>query len=275
MLVGLAGVALGPGRGQRAGVQAPALQHALAAPAPANPAAAPRAVAPLEQTLSRLVADSGGEAGIHFQELQGPHPIGLQLGADRQFTAASTYKLPLLMAEAAAGPEAQLCFQEEDWEDGPFGDYSEGACYSRLELMTRAGKQSDNTAARILLRDLGGKQTLDAFARQNGARQSSLVDPNLTTAGDLGRLAARAPRSIYPLLTQTENQSGLPAGVPPAVPVAHKDGWYEDAEADVGIVLISPRGPYVLAVCTAGIGGQAGWQLIAAVSRAVWAFESA
>ena len=229
----------------------------------------------LQHTLENLIAASGGSAGVHLQELTGPHPVRLQLDAQTPFTAASTYKLPLLMAQATRPATQTLCYQPEDWEDGPFGDYAEGTCFTRAALMERTGKQSDNTAARILLRDLGGKPALDLYARAQGATSSSFLGPNTTTAADLGRLAAKAPRTIYPLLTETENQSGLPAGVPAGVTVVHKAGWYEDAEADAGIVLLSRNGPYVLAVMTEGVGGEAGWHLIAAIAAAVWAFESA
>src|SRR5207245_406641 len=39
-------------------------------------------------------------------------------------------------------------------------------------------------------------------------------------------------------------------------------------------VIAGPDGPYVLVVMTDGLGGDAGWQLIAAISAAVWQVES-
>jgi hypothetical protein len=44
--------------------------------------------------------------------------------------------------------------------------------------------------------------------------------------------------------------------------------------SDVGLITGSPNGAYVLAVCTSGLGGDAGMALVAQVSAAVWQFES-
>jgi beta-lactamase class A len=149
--------------------------------------------------------------------------------------------------------------------------------------MSRVGQFSDNTAAHILVRYLGGTDALNAYARANGARTSAFYDPNLTTADDLAALMASEARGIdggtpaqhvlYPLLTHTAYEAGIPAGVPSGVPVVHKIGEIDAVVNDAALVQ-APQGAYVLVICTDGLGGDAGFSLISAISQRVWAFES-
>jgi beta-lactamase class A len=251
--------------------------------------ATPRTTTALQADLNAVVAASHATVSISLVELTGDQPQTWSLNGDQQFVAASTYKLPLLMDEAqalAAGRVSAndlLCYTGDDWEDGWFGDYAEGACYSRVELMGRVGQFSDNTAAHILVRYLGGTDALNAYARAEGARASSFYDPNLTTANDLAALLAveargaaggsAAEQVLYPLLTHTSFEAGIPAGIPANVPVVHKIGEIDAVVNDAALVP-APRGAYVLVVSTNGLGGDAGFKLIAAISQRVWAFES-
>jgi beta-lactamase class A len=236
-----------------------------------------------------MVAASHASVGLSLIELSGDQPQTWSYNGDQQFVAASTYKLPLLMDEAqalAAGQTSandQLCYSGEDWEDGWFSDYADGTCYARAELMRRVGQFSDNTAAHLLVRYLGGGETLNAYARGDGARASAFYDPNLTTANDLAALMASEARGaaggvpaqqvLYPLLTHTAFEAGIPAGVPAGGTVVHKIGEIDAVVNDAALVQ-APRGAYVLTVCTDGLGGDVGFNLIAAISQRVWEFES-
>jgi beta-lactamase class A len=208
------------------------------------------------------------------------------LNGDQSFVAASTYKLPLLMeeAQAIAGGTAHesdvLCYDPGDWEDGWFSDYAPGACYTRGELDRRVGEYSDNTAAHILVRMDGGGDALNAYARTHGATESEFWDPNVTTTSDLARLwqdeaaghagGSAAQQYLYPLLTDTAYEDGVPAGVPTGTTVVHKIGILDGEVNDAALVVNGPRGSYVLTVCTDG----AGWSVIADVARAVSQFEA-
>src|SRR5438309_11499961 len=116
----------------------------------------------LRTDLETMAARSGARVGISLQELSGPRRNSLSLGGSASFTAASAYKVPLLMAEAQQIASGQargadvLCFNPGDAEDGWFDDYDVGSCFTRDELALRAGRYSDNTAADILVRYLGG-----------------------------------------------------------------------------------------------------------------------
>jgi beta-lactamase class A len=243
----------------------------------------------LQADLSAMVVASHASVGLSLSELSGDQPQSWSYNGDQQFVAASTYKLPLLMDEVQAltagqtSANDQLCYSSEDWEDGWFGDYADGTCYSRGELMRRVGQFSDNTAAHILVRYLGGAEILNAYARADGARASAFYDPNLTTADDLAALMTAEARGsaggvsaqqiLYPLLTHTAFEAGIPAGVPAGGTVVHKIGEIDAAVNDAALVL-APHGAYVLVVCTDGLGGDAGFNLIAAISQRVWEFES-
>ncbi len=263
---------------------------ATATPTP-TPTPSPRSTAQLQTQVAQLAQSSGANIGVALVELGGMQPLSWNYQGDLAFVAASTYKLPLLMEEAqrvAAGSikgSDVLCYADGDWEDGWFADYADGSCYTRQELAARVGQESDNTAAHILTDPLGGASELNAYAGGHGATESRFYDPNTTTASDLARLwvdeasgragGTAAQQWLYPLLTHTAYEAGIPAGTPSGTNVVHKIGVLEGEVNDAALVTNGPRGAYVLAVMTDGPGGSGGWELVAAISRAVWEFESA
>jgi beta-lactamase class A len=244
----------------------------------------------LQSQIATIQQSSGARIGVSLIELGGVQPKSWSSNGDQQFEAASTYKLAVLMAEGqiiAANPAAAndpLCYQDQDWEDGWFQDYADGVCYSRASLSYRVGKYSDNTAGHILVRYLGGTAALNNYARQHGASGSGLYVPNVTSPNDLARLMANEARGgaggaaaqawLYPLLTNTAFETGLPAGVASNATVVHKIGVIDTVSNDIGLISGSLNGPYVLAVCTDGPGGDQGMAIVAQVSAAVWQYES-
>lgn len=243
----------------------------------------------LQRAVAQVLRDAGATGAVSLAELGGTSPRTWSLDGDQQFTAASTYKLPLLMLEAqdvTAGRQHgtdSLCYQDGDWEDGYFSDYEDGVCMSRSQLENRVGLSSDNTAAHILVRYAGGTTALNKYAQAHGARQSAFYDPNTTTANDLARLwvdeargkagGRSAQQYLYPMLTHTTYEQGIPAGVPAGTRVVHKIGVVDAVIDDAALVPTGPRGAYVLAICTQGPGGDAGWKVLADISRAVWQYE--
>jgi len=251
------------------------------APAPTS---TPRSFDALQSQVDGIFQSDGAEGGVSLIEL-GTGQRWSSNG-DQSFVAASTYKLPLLMEEAqdvaagAASASDELCYDPSDWEDGWFSDYTPGDCYTRGELDERVGEYSDNTAAHILVRYDGGGDALNVYARAHGATESQFWDPNVTTTSDLARLwqdeaaghagGTAAQHYLYPLLTDTAFEDGIPAGVPFGTTVVHKIGILDSEVNDAALVLSSPRGAYVLTVCTDG----GTWSTIADVSRAVSQFEA-
>jgi beta-lactamase class A len=244
----------------------------------------------LQQSVVKLLSAADATGAVTVAELGGPNPQTWSYSGDQPFVAASTYKLPLLMMDAqnvATGGWKgidSLCFQDGDYEDGWYDDYQDGTCMSRAQLDHRVGHDSDNTAAHILIRSDGGGAALNRYAMAHGAQESTFFDPNTTTSSDLARLwvneatgragGRAAQQYLYPMLTHTSYEQGIPAGVPKRATVVHKIGVLDGEVNDAGLVLNGPRGDYVLAICTEGAGGDAGWKLLADISGAVWAFEA-
>ena len=248
----------------------------------------PSAFDQLQADLQTIAAQSGAPVGISLQELSGPRRNSLSLNGSQRFYAASAYKVPLLMAEAqqiASGEASrsdELCFDPSDAEDSWFTDYEDGSCFTRDELAMRAGRYSDNTAAHILVRYLGGPDALNSYAKSIGMTASLLWIPNTTTTDDLaaawvnealGRLgAAPAQAWLYPVLTNTANEQGIPAGVPGTATVVHKVGTMYGTENDSAYV-VSGEIAYVLSVSVDGLDEAVGWSMIARVSARVWQYE--
>jgi beta-lactamase class A len=242
----------------------------------------------LQAQVGQLLKGARASGGVSLIELGDSNPESWNLNGDQTFVAASTYKQPLLMEDAqnvAAGrarPNDFLCYVSGDQEAGYFSDYANGRCYTRANLERRVGHYSDNTAAHILVRYQGGGAVLNAYARAHGAGESAFYIPNTTTSNDLARLwanessgqagGAAAQRYLYPLLTNTNYEEGVPAGLPPGTTVVHKVGFISGYLNDSALVTSGPRGPYVLSICTRN--SSSGWALLAGISRAVWNFEA-
>lgn len=246
----------------------------------------------LSADIQALAARSNATVGVTLIQLgKGGGPQTVSVGGDRQFTAASTYKLPLLMAEAEGiaagrlGPGDVICYQGQDWEDGWYDDYVDGSCYTRQVLAGRVAQNSDNTAGHMLVRELGGTDALNAFARRHGARASAFYDPNTTDPDDLAALwadeaagrmgGAKAQAWLYPLLTHTSFEAGIPAGSGKKAVVVHKIGELDATVNDAALVQGGPTGAYILVVCTEGPGGDAGYALISAIASRVAAYQAA
>jgi beta-lactamase class A len=243
----------------------------------------------LRSDLEAIASQSGARTYISLQELSGPRRNTLSLNGHQSFYAASAYKVPLLMAEAqqiasgrARGSDV-LCFDADDAEDGWFDDYDAGSCFTRDELALRAGRYSDNTAAQILVRYLGGPDALNNYAKSIGMTASALWEPNTTTADDLtaawvnevlGRLGGSpAQRWLFPLLTHTVSEHGIPKGLPASATVVHKVGTMYGTENDSAYI-VSGRTVYVLTVAVDGVDENSGWSLIARISARIWQYES-
>jgi beta-lactamase class A len=124
---------------------------------------------------------------------------------------------------------------------------------------------------------LGGGRALNGYARTHGATRSAFYYPNRTTlwtAEAQGQAGGQgAQQWLYPLLTRTAFEAGIPAGVPSAARVVHKVGWIDSTVNDAALVT-APGARYVLVVTTDGLGGGPGWALVARISAVVRRYEA-
>jgi beta-lactamase class A len=119
---------------------------------------------------------------------------------------------------------------------------------------------------------LRGPEDSQAFARDlnNSATASGLM--RLLSALAAGQVVSpQASTDMIELLLGQKYNEGIPAGLPPGLPVAHKTGWNAHLYHDAAIVFPEGRKPYVLVVMTRGIQyDRDAHALVAAISRACY-----
>jgi beta-lactamase class A len=211
---------------------------------------------------------------------------GATVNPDRQFYAASLFKLTLLYESERRRSlglldfDQPVQFNEDDIAEdlGTFGllDMNEDGTLPVRSAVRAMVTLSDNTSAVLMLRLLGPAavdRTLDAL----GLEHTSVNTRDLpTTAADMamlmeaivrGRGVDRAWREdMVGLLLRQETRSGIPSLLPAEIRVGNKTGTWPDATHDVAFV-DAPGGLYVIAVLS-----DRGWEWdpIARVSRAVF-----
>ena len=149
---------------------------------------------------------------------------------------------------------------------------------------------SSNLAANVLIEKLGARaiqKTVDSMGASGmqvlrGVEDQKAFDKglnNTTDAAGLARLfeligrgeaaSHAASASMGEILKRQAFNDGIPAGLPPGTPVAHKTGTITAVHHDVAIVYT--KRPYVLVVLTRGLADEKQSDaLIAAISRAVY-----
>lgn len=207
-------------------------------------------------------------AGIYFEYL----PSGVSIGVNEKesFITASLLKVPFLMGiykliEQGALREDQVLTVREQHLDRGFGTLWKKGAGTQLtvgEAIRLAVVESDNTATLVLddeaptdlirqvYNALDIPVTIDVGQPVVSPKNYSSVLRCLYLSCFLDYASSQ---KLLSLLTETIFDEGLPAGVPDGVPVAHKVGFYEVANApnrvqsDCGIVYV-PKRPYILCV---------------------------
>ena len=256
---------------------------ALTASALATPASA------ADGFISRLQAferETGGRIGLAVMDTGDGRRLGFR--ADERFPMCSTFKLLLVGAVLRRVDEGQedlgraVPIASQDLQPvSPVTEPHVGGTLPVSELCRGAIAHSDNTAANLLIRSLGGPAGVTAFARGIGDPVTRLDrwetelnrvpagDPRDTTSPsamleDLRRLALGAVlsppsrnRLIGWLLANTTGETRLKAGLPKSWRVGDKTGaWIPSGGVnDVAIAWPPGRAPVLIAAYTVGIAG--------------------
>ena len=192
---------------------------------------------------------------------------GVMVDADREFYAASLFKLAV-MYEAFRQAEAGQLSLTTEIEVTPEAMRENLGTLDKVPLKVgdrlTVGRLielmvvfSDNSSS-VLLRDVLGRPRIDETMRSLGLRTTSVSSPDLpTTAADMAILAEAiatgrgvgqaASREMTQMLRRQSVRGRIPAGLPPGVPVANKTGTWDNAGHDVAIVY-APSGTYLLVV---------------------------
>lgn len=194
-----------------------------------------------------------------------------ELGGDRVLSAASTIKLPILIAlfqDIDAGKvqlTEKLTITKQSIGEGS-GDLQEqkpGTQVSVLVVATKMMTISDNTATNMLIDRLGGKAILNQRFRTWGLKVTKinnalpdLAGTNTTTAQELARSILAIQRGkivsdpsraqILKMMSHTARNTMLPKGLGSGAKIAHKTGDIGSLVADVGSI-DSPSGKHYIA----------------------------
>ncbi|WP_210437155.1 serine hydrolase [Oxynema aestuarii] len=217
--------------------------------------------------LSALKTELQGLAAPHADLTPGIFVVDLDTGGyvdlngSSSFSAASTIKLPILIAFFQAVDEGkvrldQMLTMQAEQVAGGSGDmrYSApGTEYSALETATKMITISDNTATNMLIDLLGGAEILNEQFRGWGLSSTQISNPlpdlegtNTTSPRDLvqlmsmveqgGLVSLRSRDRLLDILTATVNDSLLPQGLGQDAAIAHKTGDIGTSIADAGLV---------------------------------------
>jgi beta-lactamase class A len=242
-------------------------------------AAGARQGAAVEAELARLERSAGGRLGVFALDTA----TGLRIGhrSTERFPLCSTFKLLLaaaMLERSTRTPgllEQRLPVTPADLVAySPIAEQRVGSSMTIAELAAAAVQYSDNAAANLLLRQLGGPAGMTAFARSIGNSSFRLdrweTELNSALPGDprdtdtpaaMGAsLQALALGAALPatqqqqlttwLLGNTTGATRIRAGVPDGWQVGEKTGScgvYGTAN-DVGVLFPPSRRPVVLAI---------------------------
>jgi beta-lactamase class A len=193
-------------------------------------------------------------------------------GADRVLPAASTIKLPILIALFQDVDAQKVKLAEQLTIDknsiasgsGDLQTYKPGTQVSVLVAATKMITISDNTATNLLIARLGGKAALNQRFRNWGLSATTINRPlpdlegtNVTTARELARSMMAIERGnivsddsrshMLSMMSNTTGNTMLPQGLGSGAKIAHKTGDIGSLIADVGSIEF-PTGKKYLAV---------------------------
>jgi beta-lactamase class A len=246
---------------------------------PATAAASPDLVA-VEQQLSSLVADSSADVGIAALDLNTGESLSIK--GDTPFPMASTVKVAI----------AALYLSQVDHGQKTLDDTINGQPVRAL--MGKMLIYSDNHAADILFKDVGGPTAVHSWLTQNGIRGVHVdrtIAQLLASKRDLWDTRdSSTPKAMVDLLrrlykgdlisSQSRNyllgvmakchtgknrmKSMLPAGTP----VEHKTGTLDGLADDVGFISMPDGHRIAVAIFTRG--GSNRPRTIAVAARAIY-----
>lgn len=211
---------------------------------------------------------------------------GVAINADREFYAASTFKLAVLYeverrrSEGLVHGSDDIQLTDADLSEDlgtiaevPVGPDGKLPITTALRAMVTL---SDNSTA-VALMHLVGPSNIDDTLTALGLQHTSVNTEKLpTTAADMALLmeaivegkgmSDEAKAEMRELLLGQQTRTGIPAGLPSNVQVGNKTGTWEGITHDIAFV-DAPGGTYVIAVLS---DRGWSWDPIARVSKAVY-----
>lgn len=209
------------------------------------------------------------KTGMFFLDLDTGNYLDIQ--GDRVFPAASTIKLPILIAffqDLDAGKvrlDEKLVMRNDLITNGSgeMQDDPVGSRYSARETVTKMITISDNTATNMIIDRLGGIAKLNQRFRSWGLKDTrirnwlaDLSGTNTTSSKDMVQLlallvndklvSASSKAQVLDILRRTTIKTLLPAGLGAGADIANKTGDIGFLIGDAGLITM-PNGKHYLA----------------------------
>ncbi len=233
---------------------------------------------------------------VYYKDLNSGAWIGVNEG--EKFAPASLLKLPVMIAVykiAESNPDfltTKVSFVKEDigvtQNIDPKLHLEEGKEYTVDELVDRVIKYSDNDSLNIILNTISYEQLIEIYSELGlpNPYETDLTDTlSVKEYASFFRILYNASylnkdmsEKALKLLSTTEYDNGLAAGIPNGIKIANKFGERENLNDssigkrqlhDCGIVY-HPRKPYILCVMTKGSSFESLQTILKEISQMVY-----
>lgn len=239
----------------------------------------------LEEIASRIddmTSKLSGIYGFYIYSLATDKSVGIY--EREEFPAASLIKLPVMVAAYQAhesgdvdlDDKQQLSADDITGGAGSLQNEKPGYEITLRDAIKLMGKESDNTAYRLVVRILGEdrmKRSINSF----GMTQTD-VSENITIPGEIGDLLVKLAKGeilitkdrdeLFEFITKTEYEDLLPKGIPDDIRVVHKYGALVSVLNDAGVVFSAK--PYVVVVMTKSVNEIDAKKIIPEISKFIY-----
>ena len=247
-----------------------------------------------EHVEKYLNTRQGINTGVYFRELN--DGLWFSIGDTEQFIPASLRKVPLMIAilkqaeSESSLLDRQVKFDQSEDDSSkqnfrPSQTLASGKFYTVKDLIYRMIVYSDNNAFTLLTGIVNPKELMRVYSNLRILDPENANSDNFLSVQtyesffrvlyNCSYLSHEASDWALEVLSKSEFNTGLVAGVPPGVKVAHKFGEKSDAANgtvqlhDCGIVYY-PKHPYLLCVMSKGQDFGSLNEGIAGVSRIIF-----
>jgi len=246
---------------------------------------------PLKEDVNQIISKANGTFGVYFEDLQFHSWFGIN--ERESFRPASMLKITTVAAILAEVHDGDLSLDTEVTLDEDDLNYKFGNLYEQINQTFTIRKlieisliSSDNTAIKKLHEYMDEEHWAEARLSM-GLPETSVAESEAGTALTpkefscvfrslyySGYLCRTFSNWILMMLSETEFNQGIPAGVPKGVVVSHKIGeWAEEGSMhDCGIVYA--KKPYILCIMSSDTSVDEGNKVIKDISKTVYDFVS-
>lgn len=197
----------------------------------------------------------------------------VDIKADKEFSAASIIKIPVLLETFKAIETGKLSIDDKmslteyyrSDGSGKLKYHQSGSVYTIDELARIMIEQSDNSATNMLIAAVGGMPEINSALKNWGIKNTHLQNwlpdmagTNVTTTKDLAVMlyniensqfiSSKSKSYIVDYMSNVENNRLIQAGLPQNASFIHKTGDIGKTLGDAGIVTTASGKKYIVAI---------------------------